>query len=306
MIERNIELTQLLQNCIKDKIEIKSEQKELWASKFEKTFKEEKEKIKNDRKQYNDITDEEFIIVMIKKYFYQVLTKIIEEYAHLLPNENKEKLLGLLNPSNIKLVNENNDHDISADSKVGFIKINLNQINNRSENESLEDMIVKALGTLPHEVFHFIFQFLKSEDEEKARYFYEQEDGVVLHFARGKVGTILAEGFVEKKSIEFCEKHNLFYIINPHYAPYVKLCEYLEKKLELDESFLLTSNYEDIFKLFSEDLINEYTYYEGINVLQNFPPEEYRWLKKEDRPNINFHNIKVRVEDLEINKTKTL
>ena len=184
MIERNEELTKLLKYCIKDKKLVRKDLENIWYEKFEPSYKKIEEMLIIEKEKNQHLTKEEFLKAMIKKVLYPTILVIINEYAHLLEPEKLNKLKGLLNIDNIKITYlEKGEHDISADIEKGYIIININK-----KEELTINKMVNILGTLPHEVFHFLYQLQKKENEEHARYLYDFEDGKHLHFSPGKLG----------------------------------------------------------------------------------------------------------------------
>lgn len=213
------------------------------------------------RNRCSSMSDVEFFEKEVNNQFKKIIAKIISEYSEILSKEVIDKLKSLI----LEIVyDEKDNHDISVTSKG--IKINLFKV---LKDKDLYSSIINTIGTLPHELFHFIFSMLKPGFEVDERMVYELPDGRVGSVL-GMVGHMLNEGFVEKLSSEFCEENDIFYIPSPKYICLTKLCTYIMKNCDISLEDLTKYNYEDIFKLFSNEVVEKYKEVEREEYIYNF------------------------------------
>ena len=144
----------------------------------------------------------------------------------------------------------------------------------------------KGMGTMPHEIFHFIFQILKPKQLADERMVFKLADGNTAS-SLGMVGHMLNEGFVEKLSSDFCEKNGIFYTISPSYIQFVNLCDYImQHNHQVTETFLMKHNYEDVLRLCSPEVVEAYKQTERTEYANNFKLKlkdgSYREIKPEE------------------------
>lgn len=233
--------------------------------------------LKEKREKNSELSDEEFYKKAMVDFLTPVVRRIIEEYRGIVPPEKLDKVVKLLDPSNIVLSKEGND--IQADSEKGKLMINMD----RTLGKTLEEKIAMSMGACIHETFHLMITMLKSVEEsieqgERFMYTVETPEGeTTLHFPPGKYGQILSEGFVEKTSSEFAERNGFFYTLNPAYIPYVNLCTYLQTKCpKINTSFLFTKNVEDVVSMMSPEVRESFESIERLAMFNKFEVKEKR------------------------------
>lgn len=222
------------------------------------------QQIKNERQQHSEMSDQDFFKFQVKQFSTKIIDNIKNDYnSQLTPS-----ILDRLNKFDLEVkYDENFEHDITSYADKGIISINTAYF---AKNKTLEEQIAQAMGTMPHEIFHFVFKMLKPEDKVDERTIYQLADGTIASNF-GMVGHMLNEGFVEKLSIDFCKRNNMFYTISPSYINFVNLCDYIMKNIpQLNEEFLMRHNYEDILKLCSPEVVEAYKQTERIEYANNF------------------------------------
>lgn len=284
-IELTQELQTLLEKCTQPKEVLRQDLESLWLNKFQPNCLKMLELIIKERTIHSDLSDGIFFKKIISEFLASFIPKVCADYGAYIPEEKLQKYIRLLNEENIILINDPNyNHDFSANSELGQIIINEAKFV-KNEEQSLEKSLVRVLGSLPHESFHILITMLNSHNQ--SRMIYKLSNGEVVHFPPGKVGQILSEGFVEKYSTEFCEKHGIFYTIDHSYAPFVNLCSYLQKvSPNLDDNCIFNSNYEAILRLFSEEALKSYEETERLTMLNHFQVKEYKGKKDSQGRNI--------------------
>lgn len=277
-IQLTEELITLLEKCKKPKEQTRKELESLWLNKFQPNCQKMLQLIINERNLHPELSDSLFFKKIIYDFLSSFIPIVCTEYGPYISDEKLQKFLGLLNEKNIILINDPTvEHDFSANSELGQITINEAQFN-KEEDHYLERSLVRTLGNLPHESFHFLINMLKKE--EQARMIYHLNTGETVHFPPGKVGQILSEGFVEKYASDFCERHGIFYTIDPSYAPFVNLCSYFQNEnSNIDDNCIFNSNYETIFESLSENALKSYEETERLTMLMHFQVKEYQGLK---------------------------
>ena len=182
--------------------------------------------IQEQRRNNPDLSDADFYKKMMTQFLTPVVQQISEEYKGELPLDKMQKVLGLSNPDNIIFSLDKGINDIQADSQTGKIIINPE----KTMGSTIEEKIVTSMGTSIHETFHLMINMLKTPEQaeklgERLMYKVSTSDGEKeVHFAPGKYGQVLSEGFVEMKSSEFAQRNGFYSTINPSYIPYVNLC----------------------------------------------------------------------------------
>lgn len=207
-------------------------------------------KIRELRKENPALSKSDFYKLSLTSFLSPVVQKINEQYGNILPPHKLQKVNNLLNINNIVDYNELSKEeqqryavsDIQADSKLGKIIFNSNVINKAT----LEEEVAASMGALIHETFHLMINMQEGIEEENTRFFYKvaTTDGVIeTHFAPGKYGQVLSEGFVEKTSMDFAKRNGFYYTPNPSYVQYVNLANYIQKtNPSIDDKFLFSHN----------------------------------------------------------------
>lgn len=204
--------------------------------------------IENIRKNNLQLDNDQFLKNILNNYGKNIINIIKEEYKSKLNQNTVDKL----DKFTIEVINDPNERgDITAHSDTSTITINF--ANFETNIEKIETKIVKAMGSLPHEIFHFIYKMLKEPDNIKEIMIFNLKDGDQA-IVKGMIGHMLNEGFVEKLSQDFCIKNNIYSTPNPSYIQFTKLCDYIMKhKNNITEEFLMNCDYEDILNLFSNE-----------------------------------------------------
>lgn len=233
---------------------------------FEKKYMFEIQKIRN--KYYNSsLSNEEMMKKELTEYMHIIIKCINDEYGDLIPINRLKMLNNMLSDGIVVIYDENEKHDFSADSTDGHVIVNLAKIG-REDGKPLPDIytqIVKAKGTLPHELFHIVIQMLKPKDVADERMVIDLKSGESLT-SRGMVGFILNEGFVEKYSEILCKKHNLYYQKGPQYIPFVNLCDYIMAKYpSVNTNTIFSLDESDVLSYFNDWERNLYYDYECIS-----------------------------------------
>lgn len=211
--------------------------------------------MKKERTIDNDL---EFFQDEINKYADKIVSLIIKDYDSLI-SVNKIELLN--KARNIEIIyDDNNEHDISANSEKGQVIVNVAKLGGIDIYSNLA--IVKS--ALPHELFHIVITMLKSSKTANDRINILLKDGEQIS-SRGMVGFILNEGLVEKYSNEFCERHGLFYAKAPQYIPFVKISEYILNKGNNNDVDIFNSNFEDLLNNLKPSEKEAYLYYEALS-----------------------------------------
>lgn len=229
------------------------------------------------RQSNSNMTDAVFYQNAMASFLTPVIQKISMEYGQIIPQEKLQRLQGLMNPQNITFSNDSNQNDIQADSDKGTIVINPQKTNG----STLEEKIVSSMSVSIHESFHLIVNMLKSPEQAEAigeRLMYTvatRDEDKEVHFAPGKYGQVLSEGFVEKLSSEFAQKNGFFYTLNPSYVPYVNLCTQLMKQdKSIDMPALFTINGDKIVDKMSPEVKTKFESAERLAVINNFSVKE--------------------------------
>ena len=239
-----------------------------------------KNNIINLRKQHSDMNESDFFRSVVVNHTKSIIEAIKKEYIGILSPEQIDRL----NKFQLEITyDEKFEHDITAHSEKNIISINTAYF---GKGKSIEEKIVLAMGTMPHELFHFVIQMLKQKEICDERMVYELSNGEMVKNL-GMVGYILNEGFVEKISSDFCKRNGLFYSINPSYIQYVNLCNYIMRNnSQITEEFLIKNNYEGIFNNFAQDVLDRYKDVERTAYINNFSLKmadgTYRKIKPEE------------------------
>lgn len=240
-----------------------------------------------------NMTDAVFYQNAMASFLTPVIQKISMEYGQIIPQEKLQRLQGLMNPQNITFSNDPNQNDIQANSEKGTIVINPQKTNGTT----LEEKIVSSMSVSIHESFHLIVNMLKSSEQaealgERLMYTVTTQDGdKEVHFAPGKYGQVLSEGFVEKLSSEFAKKNGFFYTLNPSYVPYVNLCTQLMKQdKSIDIPTLFTTNGDRIVDKMSPEVKTKFESAERLAVINNFSVKEAK--KEPSLKGITSENVK--------------
>ena len=221
--------------------------------------------IKESRSNNPQMNDEKFFQAILTSYGKKVIETIKQDYKDKLTPE----IIARLDKFSLVVINDPEKHgDMTAHPEEG--KISINKANFAKDRTEIEGKIARAMATMPHELFHFVYRILKDEKSSDERMVYNLSNGDTAS-CLGMVGHMLNEGFVEKMSSEFCQRNGIYYSINPSYIQFTKLCEYIMKQNKnINDNFLIHNNYSKILANFSPDSINKYKETERIEYLNNF------------------------------------
>lgn len=253
-------------------------------SKEELDYMEERQKIElqNLKNKYsnNNLSDEQLMKQELTEFMSIIIDCINKEYGELIPNDRLSKLNNMINNDGVIVIYDENDkHDFSADSEKGHVIVNLARIGVEKEKPmpSIYEQIIRAKGTLPHELFHIIIKMLKPKDVADERMIINLIDAESIT-SRGMVGFILNEGYVEKYSNLLCEKYGLYHQIAPQYLPYIDVCDYIMSKyLSVNSNTIFSLDESDILSKLSDDERMLYHKYECISYAvrhRNIPREK--------------------------------
>ena len=153
------------------------------------------------------------------------------------------------------------------------------------------------MGVSIHEAFHLLINMNKSqeqamEDSERLKYIVSTSEGdKEVHFAPGKYGQVLNEGFVEKMSSEFAQRNGFYCMINPRYIPYVEVCsKIMEHDNSITPQVLFTKNVDAIREKMNPDIRTKYEEAERIAVINHFSVREA--INDSSLKNITSDNVK--------------
>lgn len=223
------------------------------------------EEVKQIREKKAYLSDEMFFEIILSNYSKNIIETIKNDYAGKLTPEIIERLDNF----SIGVINDPNKHgDMTAHSDICQVSINMAHF--ATDIQNLESKIVRAMGTMPHELFHFVFRILKDKNNVDERMVYNLSNGEQAT-CFGMVGHMLNEGFVEKLSAEFCQRNNIYYSPNPSYIQFTKLCNYIMKSNhDINEKFLIHNNYEGVLEKLSPEARNKYKETERFEYIGNF------------------------------------
>lgn len=229
------------------------------------------------RKNNLNLSDEVFYKQMMVSFLSPVIQGVNDQYGAIIPKDKLQKLNGLLNPENINFTFDKNQNDIQADSLTGQLIINPQ----KTQGNTIEEKIVSSMGVSIHESFHLLVNMLKSPEQAEQlgeRLIYKvvtSEGEKEVHFAPGKYGQVLSEGFVEKLSSEFAGQNGFYYTLNPSYIPCVNLCsQIMQQDRTIDSTFLFTKSGDDIVNKMSPEVKSKFEESERLFVLNNFETKE--------------------------------
>lgn len=239
-----------------------------------KSSKDLSDKIDSIIKSHKNLSEEELLFQIVNPFVEEFIKKIIQEYPTM-EDRFKDFKLEIIN-------NSNDEHDLTAKPEEHKIIVNMDKL---AKGDDLSKKIVKLLGKMPRELFHFIFNMLKDEDKviEKMYWMYlakisiNSKDNQTTTEHNGynvlkssMVGHMLNEGFIELLSSDFCKRNGIHYELNPSNISFTMLCNYIMKKLKIDSKMLIDKDYEDIFNLFSDEVLSKYREVERFEYMHHF------------------------------------
>lgn len=223
--------------------------------------------VKEFRTLHPELDDNSFFQTVLYNHSKNIIESIKKDYGQAITPELVQRL-DRFNVEVIKISGPKSHGDISAEHELSKIIINLDRF--ALDRPDIEGKAVRAMLTMPHEIFHFIHTILKDKDKCDERMVYELTNGEKVG-SLGMTGHMLNEGYVEKMSKEFCERNNIPYSVNPSYIQFTKLCDYISKTdPKVNKEFLVNNNYEGILNEFSEEAKEEYKATERYEYINNF------------------------------------
>ncbi len=224
-----------------------------------------KEQLQQIKANNPQMSDNDFFKTIINNHSKNIIKAIKKDYGDKLTPE----IVGRLDNFNISIINNPETRgDITAHPEK--FQVEINEAHFATDVKNIESKIVRAMGTMPHEIFHFVYRILKDEKHCDERMIYNlvnKDQATCL----GMTGHMLNEGFVEKLSTDFCKRNNIYSTINPTYIQFTKLCDHIMKtNPEVNESFLIKNNYDGILNKFSSEAKEKYKETERIEYLRNF------------------------------------
>lgn len=236
------------------------------------------------------ISDENFFYDIIFQKSVEIIGHMKMYYGDLLTPE----MIHRLSSFNLSVINDSCIRgDLTAYPEEGIIEINI--ANFATELDSIENKVVRALGTIPHELFHFLFRILKEEDKCDEIMFWELTNNRKAS-CLGMAGSIINEGVVEKFSVDFCKEKNIYYTISTSYIQFVNLVNYIMNNCNsADIQFFLNSNYEDVLELFSSETKIAYNEAERFQYINKFKVrlESGELIKVSEDEIVNSYNEKI-------------
>lgn len=223
------------------------------------------EQVRQIRERNPQLSDEMFFKTILFNQSKSIIETIKKDYAGILTPEIIERF----DKFSVSVINAPDEHgDMTAHSDTSEVSINMAHF--ATDTPNLESKIVRAMGTMPHELFHFVFKMLKNRDSVDEKMVYELSNGEQAT-VKGMVGHMLNEGFVEKLSSDFCQKNNIYYSPNPTYIQFTKLCEHImNNNPNINEQFLIHNNYEGVLEKFTPEARDKYKETERTEYIGNF------------------------------------
>ena len=204
--------------------------------------------IKKERELHPDISETDFIKTVIAEYNSPILHVMIDEFNNLIPNEKIQKLVGLTDKDNIKVINDANKPDMNTDIETGKIEFNLAKLNDVS-GKTLEDQMVTILGRIIHEALKLIVNIRKGSSEKDALIKYKLTSGKIISLPEGSAGKMLEIGYIERLAADFAERNGIYYEMDPLNIPMADLCTYMMNSSNiLDNNYMMNNDYEHILQ----------------------------------------------------------
>lgn len=204
--------------------------------------------IKKERELHPDISETDFIKTVITEYNSPILHVMIDEFNNLIPNEKIQKLIGLTDKDNIKVINDADMPDMNTDIETGKIEFNLAKLNDVS-GKTLEDQMVAILGRIIHEALKLVVNIRKGSFEKDALIKYKLTSGKIISLPEGSAGKMLEIGYIERLAADFAERNGIYYEMDPLNIPMADLCTYMMNASNiLDNNYMMNNDYEHILQ----------------------------------------------------------
>ena len=236
-----------------------------FRKKLQEDTRKAEEQVREIRKNNPNLSDEEFFKVFLTNYAQNIIETIKKEYQGILPEETVNRL----NKFNLAIVNDPRGHG-GMYARPELCQVVIDIAHHALDRNDLEGKIVRAMGSMTHELFHIIYRMFKEKDDMDEKMVYDLASGDKA-IAFGRVGHMINEGLAEKKSIEFCERNHIYHTLNPSYIQFTKLCDYIQRVSGIDEKFLMENNYEAVLNLFTPEVKEVYQSIERFEYREKFP-----------------------------------
>lgn len=214
----------------------------------------------------------EFFKRVINDYIHELVPIFLKEYSDLMSNDIITKISNLVEKGNVHVVTLDEAPSIRRDNKKGFAYCREHEkvfFSPYSINENTIERALQMKGTLIHEIHHIITD---SITEEPLVYEIEKENGEKEVTSISKSGTFFDEGLVEKSSLAFARKYNLFFMPSYRYSENVKFIDEVMVKLKISSvKDLFNRKYDDVLSnpCFSQDFLAKYKRFEWGKTLEN-------------------------------------
>ena len=130
-----------------------------YKKKLEEDTKREEEKVREFRKNNPNLSDEEFYKEVLTNYGHNIIETIKKEYQGLLTKD----ALNKLNNFKFTIINDPERHgDMEARYDTAEVRVNL--ANHALDRDDIVGKIVRSMGSMTHELFHFIYRMLKDKN----------------------------------------------------------------------------------------------------------------------------------------------
>ena len=219
----------------------------------------------------------EFYKKIINDYTHELVPIFLNEYSDSISNDIKTKIINLVDKGNVQVVTLDEAPSTQRDNKKGFAYCREHEkvfFSPYSINENTIERALQMKGTLIHEIHHII---TNSKTEEPLVYEIEKENGEKEVTSISKSGTFFDEGLVEKSSLAFARKYDLFIMPSYRYSENVKFIDEVMAKSKISNvKNLFNKKYDDALSnsCFSQDFLVKYKNFEWQKTLKNVLKKE--------------------------------
>ena len=211
----------------------------------------------------------EFLKKIINDYTHELVPIFLKEYSDSISDDIKIKIRNLVEKENVQVINLDEAPSTKRDNKKSFAYCRDKEKIFFSPYSINEDSIQRALqmkGTLIHEMHHII---MNSKKEEPLFYEIEKANGEKEVTSISKSGIFFDEGLVEKSSLIFARKYNLFIMPSYHYSENVKFIDEVMTKLKISNvKELFNQKYDVVLSNFSQEFLAKYKNFEWEKILK--------------------------------------
>ena len=219
----------------------------------------------------------EFFKKIINDYTRELVPIFLKEYSDSISNDIKTKISNLVEKGNVQVVTLDEALSTKRDNKKGFAYCREHEkvfFSPYSINENSIERALQMKGTLIHEIHHII---TNSKTEEPLLYKVEKANGEKEVTSISKSGTFFDEGLVEKSSLAFSRKYNLFMMPSYRYSENVKFIDEVMTRLKISNvKDLFNRKYDEVLSdsCFSKDFLSKYKNFEWEKTLKNVLQKE--------------------------------